>query len=69
MSGFVVGTEGAVADLETAATLWKARDLVRDYLASRDAAARADLLEKLEALHRPEDPAIRPRRGPSTSTR
>ena len=53
MSGFVVGTEGAVADLETAATLWKARDLVRDYLASRDAAARADLLEKLERSHRP----------------
>lgn len=50
MSGFVVGTEGAVADLETAATLWKARDLVRDYLASRDAAARADLLKKIEAL-------------------
>ena len=57
MSGFVVGTEGAVADLEAAATLWKARDLVRDYLASRDAAARADLLAKLEALQRPEDPA------------
>ncbi len=49
MSGFVVGTEGAVADLETAATLWKARDLVRDYLASRDAAARVDLLEKIES--------------------
>ncbi len=64
MSGFVVGTEGAVADLETAATLWKARDLVKEYLASRDAAARAYLLEKLEALHRPEDPAKSAATGP-----
>ena len=67
MSGFVVGIEGAVADLEAASTFWKARDLVRDYLASRDAAARAYLLGRLEALHRPGS-GLSGRRGPDLDT-
>ena len=33
MSGFVVGADAAVTDLEAASTYWKARGLVREYLA------------------------------------
>ncbi|HMB06684.1 MAG TPA: alpha/beta hydrolase [Isosphaeraceae bacterium] len=57
MSGYVVGAGAAVADLEAAATLWLARDLVHDYLAGREPEARAGLLEKLQALPLPDDPA------------
>ena len=35
MSGFVVGSEAAVAELKTADVLWQARDLVRDYLGGK----------------------------------
>src|SRR5262249_55747337 len=50
VSGYVAGADAAVTDLETASTYWKARGLVRDYLAGRDAQARTLALESLEAL-------------------
>jgi acetyl esterase/lipase len=56
LSGYVVGADGAVSDMETAANYWKARGLVREYLASRDPAARTQALEQLEALPLPEVP-------------
>lgn len=57
MSGYVVGADAATADLESARKLWETRDRVRDYLAERDPAARADLLARLEAMSLPADPA------------
>jgi len=48
MSGYVVGADAAVEDLSAARVLWTERDQVRDYLASRDEGARADLLGRLE---------------------
>jgi hypothetical protein len=57
MSGFVVGSDAAVPNLETAALYWKARDLVRDYLAGHDEAARGDALRRLDALKLPDEPA------------
>jgi pimeloyl-ACP methyl ester carboxylesterase len=56
LSGYVVGAEAAVTDLEAAASYWKARDLVREYLRSRDPTARTLALEQLEALPLPEVP-------------
>src|SRR5262249_53206118 len=53
MSGFVVGSEAAVADLKTADVLWQARDLVEAYLGGREGGGRAQLIEKLDALHWP----------------
>ena len=57
MSGYVVGAEAAVPDLETAALYWMARDLVRDYLISRNEAARAEALDRLETLELFDEPA------------
>jgi hypothetical protein len=56
LSGYVVGADAAVTDPEVAATYWKARGLVRDYLAGRDPAARTLALEQLEALPLPDVP-------------
>jgi pimeloyl-ACP methyl ester carboxylesterase len=50
LSGFVVGADAAVTDLETASTYWKARALVREYLSGHDASTRTLAVEKLEAL-------------------
>ncbi len=63
MSGFVAGAEAAVTDLEAASTYWKARGLVREYLAGHDAGAQTLALEKLEALPLPAVP------GPQASSR
>jgi hypothetical protein len=57
MSGYVAGSDAAVTELETAAALWKARDLVRDYLRSNDSSTRSNLLEALQGVPLPEDPA------------
>lgn len=57
MTGFVVGADAAVPDLEMAVNLWKARDLVHDYLALADPAARASTLAQLESIPLPEDPS------------
>lgn len=53
MSGYVLGTDAAVDDLDAARVLWTMRDQIRDYLRSSDAAERADLLAKLEAAGPP----------------
>ena len=39
-------------DPATALTLWKARDLVHDYLAASDEAARGEILLKLQVENR-----------------
>ncbi len=48
MSGFVVGADAAVTELETASTLWSMRDQVEVYLQSPQADARIDALKNLE---------------------
>jgi predicted esterase len=53
MSGYVVGADAAVEDVETAATLWSMRDLVRDYLSATEESNRASRLEKLETVSAP----------------
>ena len=50
MSGWVVGTDAAVDSPKVAADLWRARTIVRDYLASRNDAARATLLDDLQKV-------------------
>jgi acetyl esterase/lipase len=57
LSGYVIGPDAAVPDLSAAANLWKARDLVQSYLSSEDSATRADLVEKLNAVELPDEPA------------
>jgi dienelactone hydrolase len=53
ISGYVLGAEGAVADLDDASTLWKARDIIRRYLESRPEEDRASMAAELQALSRP----------------
>jgi pimeloyl-ACP methyl ester carboxylesterase len=55
MSGYVVGADAAVEDLEAAASFWAMRDQVRLYLSSRDAPVREGLLASLEAVGLPAD--------------
>jgi pimeloyl-ACP methyl ester carboxylesterase len=50
MSGYVAGQEFAVSDLTGAENLWKARDLVHDYLVSVDDADRGEINSRLEAI-------------------
>jgi hypothetical protein len=50
MSGYVVGAEAAVEELEFAQTLWTMRDEMLKYLAAREGPAREDILSKLDAL-------------------
>jgi dienelactone hydrolase len=50
MSGFVVGNDEAVSELKQADTLWQARDLIRDYLATSEASVREEIVAKLEGL-------------------
>lgn len=57
MSGYVVGGDAAVPDLEMAANLWNARNLLHDYLSSLEPVARARTIEQLESLPVPEDPS------------
>ena len=57
MSGYVVGSDAAVEDLDLASTLWSMRDLVRNYLKSREPAVREETLAKLETASIPPDTA------------
>lgn len=50
MSGWVLGNDGAVGSLATADALWKARDLIADYLRSGSDAAREEKLDTLGTL-------------------
>ena len=56
MSGWVVGPDGAVDSLATAATFWQARQLVQNYLVGRDEAARREPRGKEEPPRPPDDP-------------
>ena len=58
MSGFVAGSDSAVADLKTADVFWQARELVREYLTGADAAT----------LRRVLSPSSRTWSGPATAT-
>ena len=51
------GHEFAVPDLKDAETLWKARDLVREYLDAGDAGGASEHTAKLESLEWPVEPA------------
>jgi len=53
MSGYVVGSDAATSDLNTAETLWKARELLQEYLSSSDPGVRADRIVSLNALPLP----------------
>ncbi|GAC1469707.1 MAG: peptidase [Isosphaeraceae bacterium] len=53
ISGYLVGAEAAVEDLELAATLWEMRETLRDYLASRSQETRAEHLARLEETNLP----------------
>jgi pimeloyl-ACP methyl ester carboxylesterase len=53
MSGYVAGHELASPDLKAALTLWKARELVRDYVAGTEPAARSQQAAQLDALDWP----------------
>jgi dienelactone hydrolase len=50
MSGWVVGLEGAADDLKKAGELWRARDIVSDYLAAREASSRSVVLGDLQKV-------------------
>ncbi|ODT97867.1 MAG: hypothetical protein ABS79_06805 [Planctomycetes bacterium SCN 63-9] len=50
MSGYVAGIDGATTNLNDAETLWKARDLLQEYLRSRDPGVDADRIENLNTL-------------------
>ena len=50
MSGYVAGHTLAMPELKGAATLWKARDLVRAYLVGIEPAARREQMAKLNGL-------------------
>ena len=50
MSGFVAGHDRAVPELKAAEMLWKARELVRDYLVAADQGPRAERLAQLDEL-------------------
>ncbi len=50
MSGWVVGPDAAVDSPHLAGELWRARSILRDYLASKDEAARASLLDDLQKV-------------------
>jgi len=54
MSGYVVGHEFAAPELKAAATLWKARDLVRAYLVGTEPAARSEQTAELDSLEWPD---------------
>jgi predicted esterase len=56
LSGYVVGSDAAVDDLALASTYWSMRDNLRAYLTSQDAAARSEIIAKLEAASLPVDP-------------
>jgi pimeloyl-ACP methyl ester carboxylesterase len=58
MSGYIVGSDAAVADPKTADTLWRARDLIHDYLAEPEAVPREEMLAKLEELAWPEEAGV-----------
>lgn len=60
MSGYVVGHEAAVADLNAADALWKARDLIASYLAGAEGASREEILAQLDALAWPAGEADTP---------
>jgi pimeloyl-ACP methyl ester carboxylesterase len=50
MSGFVAGHELAAPELKTADVLWKARQIVRDYLTTDEQGVRAERKAQLEEL-------------------
>ena len=50
MSGFVAGHDLAAPELKAAEMLWKARELVRDYLGAGDQGLRAERLAQLDEL-------------------
>jgi hypothetical protein len=49
-SGWVVGSDSAVTDLKAAADLWRVRNIVRDYLASKSDSSRVTLLADLQKV-------------------
>ena len=53
MSGYVVGHEQALPDLDAAADLWEARDLIADYLGEADEGGREGLLARLDDVSWP----------------
>ena len=50
MSGWVAGAESAVDNLKAAGDLWRARSIVRDYLASKSDDVRVTLLDDLRKV-------------------
>jgi pimeloyl-ACP methyl ester carboxylesterase len=56
MSGYLVGHELATSDLAGAEVLWKARDLVREYLVSGESSGRSPQAAKIEGLEWPLEP-------------
>jgi pimeloyl-ACP methyl ester carboxylesterase len=56
MSGYVAGSDAAVADLETASKYWEARNLLLEYLGGNPPTARSDTIEKIHSLALPDDP-------------
>ncbi len=53
MSGYVVGHEAAVTDLDAADVLWQARDLIASYIGEDEATPREEILARLSALSWP----------------
>jgi pimeloyl-ACP methyl ester carboxylesterase len=53
MSGYIVGHELATRELKQAEALWKGRDMVREYLVSKESAGRSNQAAKLESLDWP----------------
>jgi pimeloyl-ACP methyl ester carboxylesterase len=50
MSGFVAGQDRAAPELKAAEMLWKARELVRDYLGATDQGLRTERMAQLDEL-------------------
>jgi hypothetical protein len=59
LSGWIVGSDAAIGNLDDAAVLWKARSLVRDFLRASDESAREEILTAIRALELTKD-ASRP---------
>ena len=57
MSGYVVGPDAAVEDMDQAKTFWAMRDEVQRYLVGKDEPTRTEPLSKLDASPVPPDPA------------
>jgi dienelactone hydrolase len=69
LTGWLLGPDAALSDLTSAEKLWKARDLIGDYLRSPKPEVRDDRLETLQAVEWADDSQSIRKMDPETATR